>query len=218
MTTTLEDHAQLIATARHYVRRPDLTDVPGWADLPKPLAAAVKARMTALKAWDPKRAALAESLRAFDGADVADANAIRDAARTGKPLPKAVSRDELARSVEYHLEAVKVAHHALDRANDAVKDTLTVHGRALVPQAIKRARAALAEHAEKIEQARALLTEAVDAFRAGPEALSDVRDLVSNMSYTAPNSVPDHHLVLDSRAAPDVHELCQILEQRGYGA
>jgi hypothetical protein len=218
MTTTLEDHAQLIATARHYVRRPDLTDVPTWADLPKPLAAAVKARSTALKAWDPKRAALSESLRALEGADVADANAIRDAARAGKPLPKAVSRDELARAVEYHLERTKVAHHALDASNTAVKAAMDEHGRALVPQAIARARGALAEHAEKMSQAHEMLTEAADAFRPAAAVLADIRSIVAaDMSYDAPNGIPDHRLVEDKQSAPNIHDLLRVLEARGWG-
>ena len=98
MTTTLEEYTQLISTGRHYVRRPDLTDVPGWATLPKPLAAAVTARTKAIKAWESARAALGEALRALEGADLADAAAIKAAAQAGKALPAPINQADLART------------------------------------------------------------------------------------------------------------------------
>lgn len=220
MIITANDHTQLIATARHYVRRPDLTEIPSWADLPKPLADAVKARAKTLSAWEPLRTALGDSIRALDTADQTDAVALKAAAQAGRAMPKAINRDDLARAVQFNLERVTGAATALDAAESDVKAAMAVHGRELVPQALEVARTALTDHRDRMSDVQAKLDAANEVYRAAAQALADVRDIVAgsgDMQYVPPGGTPDNRLLTDSTSAAHLHDLIRILEDRGWG-
>ena len=159
-----------------------------------------------------------EALRALEGADLADATAIKAAARAGKALPAPINQADLARTLEYNVERTRAALATVDTTERAVQAAMTEHGPALVPQAIARARAALAEHKAKVDQAQAVLDEAGASFRTAAEAIRDIQAIVAkDMTYQAPNTIADHRLVTDRQAAAGIHDLIRVLEHRGWG-
>jgi hypothetical protein len=208
----------LISQARFQTRTPELADVPAWADLPAPLARAVKDRDRALDQWAEVESDLAVALAKLEGADVTDATNIRDAARAGTPMPDPLDRTDLARAVEYEIHRTNTARTVLSGADAKVKAALAAHGRALVPQAIDRARKAVADYAALVAEAQATLTRAVDVYRDAPEALRDIRDLVrDNMQFSLPDVLPEHRVKPDGNATRQIHELTAMLERRGWG-
>jgi hypothetical protein len=193
-------------------------EVPGWLDpMPAAIAEAARHRDEVHDRWIELEDCLVVALSALQSADRSDAEAIRDAARAGKRMPKAIDRDALARATMYAYEAFRPANSELTRANATVAHAIEAETKTLTTQAVAVTRAELKTYAEHIAEAQERLNAAADAYRRAQEPLTDVRDLVrADMQYAPPSGLPNHPLTLDRGAMSHLSELCNTLEARGW--
>jgi hypothetical protein len=218
-TTTIEpdeigrqiDYRMSQASYQHAV-------VPTWLDpVPDTIAEAIRERDDIWSRLVDLEHEAQRALGAIDKADASDAQAIRDAARAGKPLPKTVDRDKLRRELAYAYERVLPVFAEHSQANSRVREAIDAAHKTLVTAAVAEATARGAEYKRKLEEARNLAAEAEDEYARAQSALnwvSNLKPVRDNVQFTAAGDGAIR-VSSDNMAGAYLANTCAMLKSRG---
>jgi hypothetical protein len=193
-------------------------DVPAWIDpIPDSIAEAIAERDETWTKLCDLEDDVQEALAAIDKADATDAQAIRDAARSGKPLPKTVDRDKLRRQLAYTYERVLPVFAEHSQANSRVREAIDAAHKTLVTAAVAEATARGAGYKRKLEEARRLAAEAEEEYARAQGALNWVSNLGpvrDNVQFTAAGDGAVR-VTSDNMAGAYLANTCAMLKSRG---
>jgi hypothetical protein len=220
MTTTTIEPAEIGRQINYRMSQASSqhVEVPAWLDpVPDTIAEAIRDRDETWAKLCDLEDDVQRALGAIDKADASDAQAIRDAARAGKPLPKTVDRDKLRRQLAYAYERVLPVFAEHSQANSRVREAIDAAHRTLVTAAVAEANARGAQYARKLEEARKLAAEAEDEYGRAQGALnwiSHLEPVRRNVQFTAAGDGAIR-VTSDRMARAHLAEVCRMLADRG---